>query len=172
MTTTITKPVRSCAWSDDTDTFAIESFSFANSPTRTDGSRSLTSDVLRARIDEADIPDWVYHKFSPLNEDAVFPAVQTRRRPLSKTATRTPHASTGEPSVSDLIHLQLARSGYPLQHVRCWSDGQTLSLSGFVTRYFYAQIAVEIALKLANGRRIEVHIEVIPSAAPSRSADN
>ena len=174
MTTMIAKPVRSREVNDDTDggMFPMEDGSFVTSPTRIDGSSSMASEVVSTRIDGADVPDWVYRRFASSNLVAVSPAIRIRRWPSPKSATRVSPAPTREPSVSDLVHLALTRSGYPLQHVRCWCDDQTLTLTGFVTRYYYAQIALEAALVLANGRRIEVHIQVIPAPERSLSADD
>ena len=94
------------------------------------------------------------------------PLVPVRRAEGRCGAARVPPVHTPEPTVSDLVHVALLRTGYPLHHIRCWSDEETLTLSGFVTRYYYAQIALETALRLANGRRIETHIDVLP--APDR----
>ena len=174
MTTMIAKPVHSREVNDDTDgdMFPMEDGSFVTTPTRIDGSSSRASDVVSTRIDGADVPDWVYRRFSSSNWAEGSPAARFRRKPSQRTAKRIASVPALEPAVSDLVQVALTRSGYPLQHVRCWCDDQTLTLSGFVTRYYYAQIALEAALVLANGRRIEVHIQVIPAPERSLSADD
>ena len=142
---------------------------FVVARTTNDSSRRTASEVVSDRIDESEIPGWVNRRFSSL---ATVPPVLPVRRGLSpRTTVRVPLTSAGEPCVSDQVYLALARSGYPLQHVRCWCDDQTLTLSGYVTRYYYMQVAVEVAMALANGRRIGVSIEVVPAPLPNLTAD-
>ena len=163
--------VRELSHDPVTDSFANEEVSFTILPTQTDGSNGGISEVVSARIDEAEVPGWVYRRFAPLNGEAVSQAAPLRRwlRPTPPASVSA--APTREPCVSDLVYLALARSGYPLRNVRCWCDDQTLVLSGYVSRYFYAQQAVEAARRLAGGRRLEVQIEVIPTAPATCSAD-
>ena len=163
--------VRELSHDPVTDSFANEEVSFTFLTTPTDGSNGGISEVVSARIDEDEVPGWVYRRFAPLNGEAVSQAAPLRRWLRPTPSASVPAAPTREPCVSDLVYLALERSGYPLRNVRCWCDDQTLVLSGDVTRYFYAQQAVEAARRLATGRRIEVQIEVIPSAPASRSAD-
>ena len=171
-TTTITRTVRSRKVNDDADgdMFAGENGSFVAALTTNDSSSSMAPEVISDRIAEAQIPDWVYRRFPSSQWVDVTPAVRIRRGPSRGKAMRVFPVPVGEPAVSDLVHIALARSGYPLQHVRCWCDDQTLTLSGFVTRYYYVQVAVEAAMALANGRRIGVSIDVVPSPLPNLSA--
>ena len=170
MTTTMiasTAPAREVSH----DTIAREHGPYVAAWTTNEGSSRAASEVVSDRIDESEIPDWVYRRFSSSQWTAVPPVLPIRRGPSPRITSRVPPTSVGEPSVSDQVYLALARSGYPLQYVRCWCDDQTLTLSGFVTRYFYAQIAVEAALAVANGRHLEVRLEVVPARAPNLSAD-
>ena len=173
MTTTIasTAPPRKVSHDTDGNLFAREHGPFVAARTTNDSSRRTTSEVVSDRIDESEIPDWVYRRFSSSQWTAVPPVLPIRRGPSPRITSRVPPTSVGEPSVSDQVYLALARSGYPLQYVRCWCDDQTLTLSGYVTRYYYIQVAVEVAMALANGRRIGVSIEVVPTPVPSLSAD-
>ena len=173
MTTTIARTIRSREVSDDTvcDKFATGGGSFVAAPARIVSSRSVAAEMVSPRIDEAEIPDWVYRRFSSSNWADISPDARVRRGPSQTKATWVPSVPAGEPSVSDLVHIALARSGYPLQHVRCWCDDQTLTLSGFVTRYHHVQVAVEAAMALAKGRRIGVSIDVVPVPRPDLSAD-
>ena len=170
MTTTMiasTAPAREVSH----DTIAREHGPYVAAWTTNEGSSRAASKVVSDRIDESEIPDWVYRRFSSSQWADVPPALPIRRGPSPRTTSRVPPTSAGEPSVSDQVYLALARSGYPLQHVRCRCDDQTLTLSGYVTRYYYMQMAVEVAMALANGRRIGVSIEVVPAPVPSLSAD-
>ncbi len=162
MTTVIGGTTRLGDVSDDADisTFAIERSSCVAALTANDSSIGVAPEVISARIDEAEIPDWVYRRFSSAQWSDAPSAQRIRRSPSPRTVPRDFPTPVGEPTVSDQVCVALARSGYPLQRVRCWNDDQTLALFGFVTRYFYKQMAVEVAQELANGRRIEVHIEV------------
>lgn len=60
----------------------------------------------------------------------------------------------------------LSRTGYPLHRVRCWSDHETLVLTGVTTKYYYVQIALAAAMRHAGHRRIDNRIEVV-SPRPS-----
>jgi len=172
MTTTITRTVRSREVNDDTDgdKSAGEGGSFVAALTTNDCSIRMAPEVISDRIDEAEIPDWVYRRFASSQWADIPPAIRIRRKPTPRTVSRVPPAPAGEPSVSDQVYLALTQSGYPLQNVRCWCDDETLTLSGFVTRYYYLQVAVEAAMALANGRRIGVSIEVVPAPLPNLSA--
>jgi hypothetical protein len=64
-------------------------------------------------------------------------------------------------SIRDCICSALLKSGYPLRNVDCWCDEKTVVLYGRVTRYFYAQVALETAMPLSNGRKIETRIDVV-----------
>ena len=79
-----------------------------------------------------------------------------------RVAATDSQADSLEPTPCNLFHFATTSSGYPLHHLHCWSDAQTVTLSGQVTRYFHLQLALEIAKRLANGRRIENHITVQP----------
>ena len=161
MTTTTleTLPTRDMSGAEDLDTFPA-------STTKSRGSNRAASRVMSARVDETEIPGWVYRHFAGPDGESPTPLVPVRRAEGRCGAARVPPVHTPEPAVSDLVHVALLRTGYPLRHIRCWSDEETLTLSGFVTRYYYAQIALETAMRLANGRRIETHIDVLP--APDR----
>ena len=161
MTTTTleTLPARDMSGAEDMDTFHA-------STTKSRGSIRATSRVVSARVDEAGIPGWVYRRFAWPHGENPAPLVPVRHAEGRCGTARVPPVHTPEPTVSDLVHVALLRTGYPLHHIRCWSDEETLTLSGFVTRYYYAQIALETALRLAKGRRIETHIDVLP--APDR----
>lgn len=72
-----------------------------------------------------------------------------------------------EPSLADLVHSTLSRTGYPLHRIRCWLDQDALVLTGVTTKYYYVQIALAAAMRHAGHRRIDNRIEVIPPASPS-----
>lgn len=64
-------------------------------------------------------------------------------------------------AMSELIEFELVRSGYPMHNVRCHCTESLVHLTGHVRRYYYLQTAIEIARRLANGRRIVNEIEVL-----------
>jgi hypothetical protein len=72
------------------------------------------------------------------------------------------HNSRQDRALSQVICQALRRSGYPLDDVDCWCDDQTLVLTGRVTRYFFAQMALETARPFAGHRLVEIQIDVIP----------
>lgn len=74
-------------------------------------------------------------------------------------------------SLAIIVCRALLKTGYPLQHVRCWCDDRSLVLSGQVSRYFYAQMAQETANSLAEGRRVMTLIEVVPRPHPAIETD-
>ena len=126
-------------------------------------SSKAASRLVEARIDEAEVPGWVYHTFFSQDVDGTTPVASERIGTAKRNIARLSQAPTRESAVCDLVHLALSGSGYPLRNVRCRCDGDTLILSGFVTRYFYAQMALETARRLAGDRRIQIHIEVLPA---------
>ena len=170
MTMAIAETARPCDVSDDADgsKFAMDQGPFLAVLNPDDGSIRNVPEVIDARIDEAEIPDWVYRRFSTSQWEDVPPAIRIRRNPPLRAVIAAPAPET---PVSGQVELALAQCGYPLQYVRCRCDDETLALSGFVTRYFYAQIAVETARKFANGRRIDVQIEVVPTSDGNQSVD-
>jgi len=133
--------------------------------TRTDESSHAPSGLESPQINEAEHSAWVARGLSSPSRIVGLPAPQARREPSSRAAARVPLISVREPSVSEQLHLALARSGYPLQHVHCRCDDQSLTLTGFTTRYYYVQIALHVAMTMANGRRIEMSIHVVPAPA-------
>ena len=66
MTTTIasTAPPRAVSHDTDGNLFAREHGPFVAARTTNDSSRSTASEVVSDRIDESEIPDWVYRRFS------------------------------------------------------------------------------------------------------------
>lgn len=136
-------------------------------------SGNAASRLVEARIDEAEVPGWVYRTFFPLDGDGTRPAALGRIGTAKRDTARFSQAPMREPAVCDLVHLALSSSGYPLQNVLCRCDGDALILRGFVTRYFYAQVALETARRLAGDHRIQIHIEVVPATifAPAEGRD-
>ncbi len=161
MTTTIPRTIRTRVMNDAVDGDALRA-----AVKNTNGSSNGATRAVNARVDETEIPGWVYRRFPSTDGEGTAPATSDRNGAARHIVARAVQAHILEPAISDLVHVALTRTGYPLHHVRCWNDEETLTLTGFVTRYFYAQIALEIALRLANGRRIEAHIDVQP--APDR----
>lgn len=137
-------------------------------------SGNAASHFVEARIDEAEVPGWVYRTFFPLEVEGTTSVVPGRVETAKRDTARFSQAPTREPAVCDLVHLALSSSGYPLHHVCCRCDGDTLILSGFVTQYFYAQMALETARRLAGDHRIQIHIEVLPAAVrdPAEGRDD
>lgn len=75
------------------------------------------------------------------------------------------------PGVDDVaveIETAMENSGYPIRNIRCKCVGDTLILMGRTTRYFHVQVALTLALSLADRRRVVSKIEVRPhvSAEP------
>ncbi|WP_010584047.1 hypothetical protein [Schlesneria paludicola] len=70
-----------------------------------------------------------------------------------------PHRDDEE--VWSMIQGGLARAGHRLNNVTCTVDATTLCLGGTVHRYFHLQQAIEIARRLAFGRRIDLQVAVI-----------
>lgn len=58
----------------------------------------------------------------------------------------------------------LNATGYPLKKLSCQCSDTNLTLNGRVTRYFYLQMAVQVARRLGGGRKIGLEIEVDDSA--------
>ena len=155
MTTTLnTLSTRDITGAEDLD-------AFHELTTMSLSSIKATSHVVRARVDEAEIPGWVCHRSGGESLSPLVPVWHAEGR---FGAARVPPAHSSEPTVSDLVHAALLRTGYPLHHIRCSSDEESLTLSGFVTRYYYAQIALETAMRMASGRRIETQIDVLPAS--------
>jgi|GEM_PF-3757995 len=57
--------------------------------------------------------------------------------------------------------FQPSKSGDPLMNIRCHCDQQVVTLTGTVARFYHVQLAIEAARKIAEGRKIDVRIEVI-----------
>jgi len=58
------------------------------------------------------------------------------------------------------LNVALKRAGYPNLNVRCFRDQNRLVLMGKVFKFYHLQTAIESARKFADGRRIDVQIEV------------
>jgi hypothetical protein len=144
----------------DDGQFLREQYGSDAAPPAGEGSIREEYEEVNALLDEASVPNRVGHGFT--SQAGVSDAIQVRRRTSLGTASCVPPSPSREASISDLVHLALSRSGYPLQNIRCWNDDQTVTLSGFASRYFYVQVAVEAARMVANGRRINAQIEVVP----------
>ncbi|MBM4075413.1 MAG: hypothetical protein FJ267_07200 [Planctomycetes bacterium] len=86
----------------------------------------------------------------------------SRRRGKQRLYPQAPHQFVEVSCPCQKIRDSLARSGYSFDGVYCWSDGETVTLSGSVSRYFLAQVALETARKYATGYRIANEVEVIP----------
>ena len=67
--------------------------------------------------------------------------------------------------------FQPSKSGDPMMNVFCQCDHEKVTLSGTVSRFYHVQLAIEAARKLAEGRQIDVRIEVITPPVPSARAD-
>lgn len=132
---------------------------------------NASSRVASTPLDEDKIPDGVYRQFAKPEGECSAPVAPADLETGGRTIAPVLQTHALEPTVSDLVHLALARTGYPLHHIRCWNDDNALELSGYVTCYFYVQIALEIAMQLANGRRIVAHIEVVPTPDRDQSDD-
>ena len=61
--------------------------------------------------------------------------------------------------VSELTDA-LKRAGYPNLNVQCYRDRDRLVLMGKVFKFYHLQTAIESARKFADGRRIDVQIQV------------
>ncbi len=66
-----------------------------------------------------------------------------------------------EPTIAEDVVRAFLNSGYPLHHVSCHVDDSKLVLHGQVNRYYYLQVAIQIALRMGEGRRIVNNVEVI-----------
>jgi hypothetical protein len=59
------------------------------------------------------------------------------------------------------LDAAFATSKYPLRQIRSEMDGDSVALSGCVTRYFHMQMAIEITRRVACGRQVLLKIEVV-----------
>lgn len=75
-------------------------------------------------------------------------------------------------AASEAIEFELMRSGYPLQNVEVACAESMLVLSGFVSRYFHLQVAIETARRRSFGRRIVSEISVRASDPNSSDFDD
>lgn len=88
-------------------------------------------------------------------DPADFEAI-VQRPQVSRGQNATAHVS----ALSEGIEFELVKTGYPMQNVRCQCSDSSVRLTGHVRRYFYLQIAIEVARRFAGGRRIDNEIEV------------
>lgn len=98
---------------------------------------------------DSEVPDWVYCRISDsMNIDSVNPPARVA------------------PSVSSLLRETATKpSGETLRNVRCRCDEEKITLSGTVSHFADLQTAVDAAMELAEGRRIELRIEVQSEAS-------
>lgn len=119
-----------------------------------------TARLTNRQHNELDVPVWVYHRGS--SEKPVDETCDSRTRPSSRQpeSQQPPLLPAPEISVSEHLAFELKRLGYAHIDIDCDCDDQTLTLRGTVTRFYFVQIAIAAARLIANGRRIEVRIEV------------
>ncbi len=79
-------------------------------------------------------------------------------------AEGVPLPGVGCSEVSKQVEAEFSGSSYPLRRIRCTFDGQTLTLSGTTTRYYFVQIAIGTARRLCQHGRIDCQIQVVPLA--------
>jgi hypothetical protein len=108
-------------------------------------------------------------KLTEIDPDNFEAIVQRPQVSHSQDVTGQVSALTGQVSAisseasarsAEGIEFELVKTGYPMQNVRCHCSESSIRLTGHVRRYFYLQIAIEIARRLAGGRRIDNEIEV------------
>ena len=144
----------------------------AASPLRNDSSVASS-----ARPEDGSIPRWVHRGFDLRScfeltdiEEAYLP-MPPRIQPADPTDHRAVQNLSSSTSVSELVHAALARSGYALHHIRCSCDDECVVLYGHASRYFHLQMALQVARLLADGRRIEMQIEIVTTADREPSAN-
>jgi len=71
-------------------------------------------------------------------------------------------------NLSETLHnlFRHEEAGSPLANVRCLCDDKNLILTGSVSRFDYVQTAIDMARKLAQGRHVDIRIDVICPAPP------
>lgn len=95
-------------------------------------------------------------------------AVHQRPRPiLEKIRENISRASNsnhdrGDKVLTAQLQRALAQSTYCLNDVRCEIDSATVHLFGVVKSYHALQMAIQIARKMAAGRRVELEVDVVP----------
>jgi hypothetical protein len=127
--------------------------------------------LMAARLDADEIPEWIYRRCV-----ATDPDVATPRVPVANRCDLDPDMDDSPTNLlaandADLIRAALLNSGYPVHHVDCWCDVDKVTLSGFVTRYYYLQVALETTRRLAGCRHIVNRIEVLPMQARQSLVD-
>lgn len=135
--------------------------------------------VTATSCDIADVEEALPEDAAPVWIPCRFRWSDPERRPLTNSALpptescQVSHAAgDSEPSVADLVHGTLSRTGYPLHGIRCWSDQDALVLTGVTTQYYFVQIALTAAMRHAGHRRITNRIEVVPPRLrPERDGD-
>lgn len=74
----------------------------------------------------------------------------------------TPGPQLAAPCPCDKLRSAWKKSCFPLHTLNCQCDAESLEITGAVERYYYVQMAIEIARRVAGSRRIEVAIQVLP----------
>lgn len=87
-------------------------------------------------------------------DNIVSTASLTDEEQLMATAEMHAFEELGE------LNVALKRAGYPNLDVRCFRDQNRLVLMGKVFKFYHLQTAIESARQFAEGRRIDVQIEV------------
>lgn len=108
---------------------------------RRDGSNSLSRDrsVVRQRT---------------------LPILEKLRESIAR-ANDSSHDRSDEVLTTQLQRA-LVHSGYCLTNVHCEIESSTVHLFGFVKSYHALQMAIQIARKIAAGRRIQLEVDVVP----------
>jgi hypothetical protein len=120
-------------------------------------------------LDDHDSPRSNCH-FDLLN-DQDTPIATCVRAEVAPLFQRMDQSHIHHVCVCDRVCTALAQSRYPLREIQCSCDNHSLRLQGRVRRYFHLQMAIEIARLFADGRRIEMQIEIIPPADDHSSAE-
>jgi len=60
-----------------------------------------------------------------------------------------------------VLDARLNQCGYPLQNVKTLVDEHQITLDGHVSRYYYMQVVLQIAMRVCGGRQIVNNLDVV-----------
>ena len=79
---------------------------------------------------------------------------------LLSSKLHTPRRTNCNAVTAERLRQAIIASNYDLKRIQCSVNDFTLSLFGCVNRYFDLQMATRIARQFAEGRRIDLQVEV------------